>query len=138
MSIYAIKHVRQPNIYIQCCSVHFRQASLAFRSLIDFSKYDVKDIPKLVPFPAPSASPPPATSSGSSDSSSYVSGTQCVTETVDSESIRSTVDQSVVTESDYEGVQVNVVTVNDDDTDSSKEEDIQYGQVHLIQQNLNI
>ena len=110
----------------------FRQASLAFRSLINFSKYDVKDIPKLVPFPAPSASPPPAASSGSSDSSSYVSGTKCVTETVDSESIRSTVDQSVVTESDYEGVQVNVVAVSDDDTDLSKEEGIQHGQVHTL------
>ena len=111
----------------------FRQASLAFRSLIDFSKYDVKDIPKLVPFHAPSASPPPATSSGSSDSSSYVSGTKCATETVDSESIRSTIDQSVITESDYEGVQVNVVAVSDDDTDSSKEEDEQHGgQVHTL------
>ena len=89
----------------------------------------------MVPFPDPSgdtASPPPATSSGTSDTSSYVSGTRFVTETDDSESMRSTIDQSVVTESDYEGVQVNVVGVNDEDTDSFKEDDGQHRQACVL------
>ena len=113
----------------------FRQANLAFRSLIDFSKYNAKDIPKLVPFPGSgvTSSPPGTSNSSSSDGGSSSSdGTKQTVEATDSDGQRSGYQSAV--EDDYGGVQVNVVSVSDDDDDdddgSSQEDDEQYERVH--------
>ena len=98
--------------------LYYRPASLAFRSLIDFSNYSGKDVLELVPFTVGlvGAETASASSSSDSDSTSSFSGTKYTMDTRGSE------DQaSAVTES-------NVTAISDDGGDTFQE-DIQYEQV---------
>ena len=113
-------------------SCYFRPANLAFRSLIDFSKYSARDVQKLLPFPgssgdtAGSSSSSSSGSSSSSSSSSSLSGMKYTIEITDDEDQRSV--RRSVAGSDDRGLQVDEATVSDGDT-ASLQEDMQYEQV---------
>ena len=112
-------------------SCYFRPANIAFRSLIDFSKYNVSDIPKLLPFPgssgnaadsSSSSSSSSSNSSSSSSSSSSLSGMRYTVVMIDNEDQGSV--QSVA-ESDGRDLQVDEAAMSDVDT-ASLQEDMQY------------
>ena len=110
-------------------SRYFRPANLAFRSLIDFSKYSARDVPKLLPFPGSSGDTAGSSSSGSSSSSSSstsLSGMKYTIEITDDEDQRSV--HRSVTGSDDRDLQVDEAAVSDGDT-ASLQEDMQYEQV---------
>lgn len=109
-------------------SCYFRPANLAFRSLIDFSKYSARDVPKLLPFPGSSGNTADNSSSSnsSSSSSSSLSSMKYTVEIADDEDHRS-MHQSG-TESNDRDLQVDEAAVSDVDT-ASLQEDIQYEQV---------
>lgn len=92
----------------------YRSTSLEFRSLIDFSKYGNKDLPKVVPFPNPTNTV--QESSIPSCSSSYTS--LFTTDTATSQ--RATTQPT----SDSDGDVAIVVDVDDDGETSSSDSDV--------------
>ena len=89
----------------------YRSTSLEFRSLIDFSNYSNKDLPKLVPFPNPAN-----TVQESSCSSSYTSLFTTDTATSQRATTQST--------SDSDGDVAIVVDVDDGRETSSSDSDV--------------
>ena len=94
--------------------------------MIDFSKFNNKDVPKILPFPGSTGEAATSSSIASSSSSSYSSvggggGAKYSIGTGDSEGQRSAY-QSVVTESS-EGKDLHIIDDDDgSDTDSSPED----------------
>ena len=113
-------------------SCYFRPANLAFRSLVDFSKYGVRDVPRLLPFPGSSgdavSSSSNSSSCSSSGSSSSLSDMKYTVEFVDNKDQRF-VHQSIA-ECDR-SLKVDETAVSDGDTESLQE-DLQCEQVLSI------
>jgi len=97
----------------------YRSTSLEFRSLIDFSKYRNKDLPKLVPFPDSTNTVHESSvpSCSSSDASLFTTDTATV-----SESQRATTQSSSGSDDDDIAIVVDVADVYDVDGVYDKEE----------------